>query len=564
MGLPTFARQELRDRFTRAFSFALSTKKALPTVCMFDLMQAVKYLDKSILTKGEAIDYFVDRIKYILLSKESFIQKLVVFVDTKPIPVKRMVEHKKRYKNREKLSAKKGPYLGKDDNSLLPDWSQFSANYKLLQRELYPRLFNALMQLTLKPGQIIILSGFPGRSRFETIYGEKPWEAKRSLRDNQVRVVKFWDEDELPITKKQEQEDPDLYNRTYTYEHVAPCEQFPNGAHIRSEWEAAKCGHISEADIRMFHFEHWFQHENILFYINDGDVFAIGLLYAYERWQGSVVGGKPVFRNKHIACLPFKGDNRGVLIDGRPPEFEYCNLNKLFKLVREYKPFREAQVQNPAATMALLLIMAESDFFKDYCEGIGVQKGVWPVFFDNIAIFTHLIQLSEAVPPSTRTERKAVLDEELFRKFIYFVYLTKYEKKINNPQPTFELLVKASGTDAKGRPKPTHQPPDRNTARLWARQIMWNFLYWKNGPLGFYPDPFKTVDGIPYYPYVKDEQSGEYKMVDFVAADTEPIDDVFLQHMVGYKKRARAEGLIENQRDPEDLSEMKKRVTRLA
>jgi len=238
--------------------------------------------------------------------------------------------------------------------------------------------------------------------------------------------VKTWKPEELPITPEYEKTDPELYHRAYIVENVAPCPEFPQGEFLfshkylmedgnnfflcwgrnnffitkgalrRAEWEAGKTD-ISEADLRMFYFEHWFKDDHILYVLNDGDIFSIGTLYAYERLVSIQPNGSYVFRNQHSACMPYKKtkDNE-FFSEDNIPKYEYIDFNKFYELVNEYQPMRDAGVQNPVVTLVFLLIMAGSDFFKDFLKGMGSQTVVWKVFFSNIIIFSHL---STTPPP---------------------------------------------------------------------------------------------------------------------------------------------------------------------
>ena len=76
--------------------------------------------------------------------------------------------------------------------------------------------------------------------------------------------------------------------------------------------------------------------------------------------------------------------------------------------------------------------------------------------------------------------------------------------------------------------------PDRNTIRLWFRQILWNARYWKNGPLGHYPNPFEYWYDLPYYPYQR-LPDGKYKMTNVVSSIPKPVDTVFNQHLYAYR-----------------------------
>ncbi len=558
MGLPTDERKYLRETFAAAFSFAL---KGNPTVAIVDFMQYVKAIGKDIATKDQMIAYFVKNVQFLLMDKESTFKTVIVLVDGKPHPVKRMIEHKRRYGKKELFDAKKGPYLPKNGTDLIPgydEWIRFAGNYKLLRRELYPELFNAFMSCSFfmpRQGQTLILSGFPGRSAWENtnVGGEEEggrWD-NPGRNQGKVRVVKFWQPDELPITSAMEKMDPDLYHRCYVLENVAPCTEFPKGALRRQEWEPGKST-ISEADLRMFWFEHFYPKDHVCFFLNDGDIFSIGLLYAYER----VIGIDPEtncfrFRNKHSVCMPYKKtkDNE-FFAEGQVPWSEYVDLDVFYQLVSDMDQMKKVGVQNHALTLVFLLIMAGSDFFQDYLKGMGSQNVIWKVFFANIYAFRHMVQLSQGVVGDTRTKRTLVVDEDLFRQFIYLCYLEKYEKselkKLKVDKLTLRELRERTQVDAKGAPKEDvdYHLPNRNKIRLWCRQVEWNLLYWKNGPLGYEPDPFELWRGIPYFPYWRDPKNkNKPRLIDVVASEPKPVDGVYEQHLyrtrVVNKKRPR-------------------------
>jgi hypothetical protein len=564
MGLPTPEREFLRKSFAAAFSFKV---KGDPTVAIMDFMQFVKVIPEGILTKDNMLSYFVGKVRNIMLAPGSTIRVMIVIVDGKPHPVKRMVEHEGRYKNANVYSSKQAPLLPKRAIDLIPtEWIRFAGNYKLLQRELYPELFNAFVEcryFTPKSGQAIVLSGFPGRSQWETVYGDNPWSMKSTNEAGKVLTVQTWKPEELPITAEYERMDPHLYHRVYMIENIAPCKDFPNGAIQRTEWEDAR-NDISEADLRMFYFEHWYQNESILFLLNDGDIFSIGTLYAFERLKAIQPDGTYVFRNKHMVCMPYKKtkDNE-FFTEDNIPKHEYIDLNKLYELINEYDPMKAASVQNPVATMVFLLIMAGSDFFKDFLMGMGSQTVIWKVFFANIAHFTHMVQLSHGLVGHTRTKRVLIVDEDAFIQFIYLCYLEKYEKaelkKRKVSKLTFKQLKERTQTDAKGAPKEDARfhLPNRNTIRLWCRQVEWNLLYWKNGSFGILPDPFEMWYGLPYYPYWRDpSKKNKPVMVTMVASQPKPVDTVYDQNLY----RTRILGKKRPRETPEEVAYRQQQV----
>lgn len=542
MGLPTFARKYLKETYTDAFSFSAPDGSGKPTVCVYDLMKDLKYMPENIQTLGDAIIYLVSKIKYVLL-KIPTIRVIIVCVDRRPPPVKRMVTHTGRYKSKDVFETKGGPYLPRLMKDLIPSpWIRFAGNYKLLQREFYPRLFNAFMDgqhIVPSPGQMIVLHGFPGYTEWITVYGQKNHHIGTNER-GQIEQVHHWKVDgELPITKGMEREDPDMYNRVYVIENVPPCAQFPNGYLRKEEWKEAK-NDISEADGAMFYYDHWFQNENILFICNDGDIFSYALLYSSERTTA-----QNTFRNNHFICIPYKKikDNE-FFAPGQIPAYEYIDVNRLYVLVKEDACMKAAGVQNNVLTLVFLLIMAGSDFFKEYMKGLGAETVIWKVFFGNLKMFSHMVQSSKSVTPSTRTPRVIVLDEDMFRIFTHYCYIQKYgktaRKKAKTDDLTYDMLQNHTRKGANGEKDSDYHLPDRNKIRLWARQVEWNLLYYKNTPFGneHSPNPFEMWDGLPYYPYVKEGlETGKPEMTTVVSAKRKPIDEVYSQHMYANKKK---------------------------
>ncbi len=438
------------------------------------------------------------------------------------------------------------------------EWIRFAGNSKLLRRELYPELFNAFLACDfLGPGQRLFLSGFPGRSRYVSAApagggGERGWEEQHHHMDvigNRVLQVQPWDADELPITKAMERADPDLYHRVYYVMHVPPRAPGEAPGALHGEWVEAK-NDISEADLRMFYFDHFFQHEHIIFHLNDGDVFSIGLLYAYERIAGiaPVLDNqtglhtghvKYMFRNWHTVCMPYKltikeeeqaAEREHLKLNhGRAEEF--IDLDMMYNLVQSYPRFKEARVSNHVAMLVFMLIMAGTDFYTKL-YGMGMQKVVWKVLFDKLELFTHMVQLSESLPPCTRTKRTIVLDEDAFIQFVHFCYLEKHGGS----------AAKAKANKAKDA---RAHMPDQNAIRVRARSVLWNLLYWKNGPLGHVPNCFELWYDVPYFPYYRPPRS-KAVLCNVVASRPKPVDEIYAQHMrnpvVAIRAPQRAQG----------------------
>lgn len=537
MGLPTFVRNYLRTKYLPAFTFEL---KSNPTIAIYDLMQDLKYLPDEITTLDSAINFFISKIKAILYKNGTSIRTIIVLVDRKPPPVKRMVTHGARYKDKDVLKGK-GPFLPENGNDLIPTpWIRFAGNYKLLQRELYPRLFNAFIDgnhIVPKPGQSIILHGFPGISEWVTVYKQQPHVLNTNFAGQELHLHKWNVATELPLTKEREQNDPDLYNRIYIIENVAPSPQFPVGYMRKEEWVEAK-NDISEADGAMFFYDHWFQNDEILFMCNDGDVFAYGLAYSSER-----VTMNNTFRNVHRVRIPNKTVDDFFEKDDRP-KYEYVDFNALYCMVKEDPEMKAAGVQNHVMTLVFLMIMAESDFFKGHMKGVGKDKFVWKTFLSSMSVFRHMVQSSKGVVPSTRTPRAIYLDEDLFRIFVNYCYVEKYGKSARkslkrkpDANLTYDELAEQCKKGANAQKDAEYHMPSRNKIRLWSRQVLWNLYYYRNTPFGneHSPDPFEKLDDLPYYPYVMDEKTGKYEMSNVVCARQKPIDEVFAQHL--YRNR---------------------------
>lgn len=532
MTLPSEVKKLLMEEFGGAFSASLTMElgKGMPTVAIVDFMMFVKYIPpEGVHIRSQLIDYFVSRTIQVLIVHPS-IETLIILVDGKPLDAKRAVAHKKRHLEHgiQPLPTDGGPYLPRRDQDAIMQaehWTAFSKNYLLLRRELYPLLFNAFMSLPiskLRTFQRIVLSGFPGRSAWQTVHASAPWEAPRDDQNRQY-VVQHWEN--LPITEALEREDPDLYHRAYVLEHR------PEGM-VQYEWIAGKSD-ISEADIRMFWFAHFYPRHHILFHLNDGDVFSIGLLYAQERLKAIAPTERTyVYENWHTVMLPNKSTEEGR------PKYTYVDLNKFYALVREYPPMREAGVQNHAATLVALISMAGCDFFNKFLHEMGFKKIIWKTFFNYIALFPKMFMMSEFIPapaPGTRSYRTIVIDEEAFAKYVRLCFSTKYNKdltrkKLKRAPKVSDIKIRA-GKTAQGiaRDDIRFAFPTENETRAYGRAVLWVLEYWKNGVMGFLPNCMELYYGMPYYPFWINPATKEPEFITLVCPRSKPIDEVFTQ-----------------------------------
>lgn len=567
MGLPTDRRKWLRRTFRTAWKEMLHLKEgeAPPGVALVDFMQFIKVIgDDKVTTLEQARRYFVRKVRDLMLdnSRTHRIHTCVVMVDLAPLPVKRLVEHSERYAKKDVLSAKGGPYLPVAWNENIPlPWIRFAGNYKLLQRELYPRLWNDFITcryFTPAPGQTLILSGFPGRSLHVPVWNTNPERGMHT--ETEWRVCEWNEKEDLPLKAAHEEADPDLYHRTYRVFHEPPNAAHPQGHIHVSEWEAARCT-LVEVDYRMFWFDRFWPNEHLVFYCNDGDVFSVGGLYARERltqvpsYEAAGPGGELIrrgdyhFRNRHTVCLPYKStEKRHEHDDLSQPAYDWINLNEFYEDVCEYTPFREAHVQNPMATLVFLLILCESDYVKKFLYRMGADTIIWPVFFDNLPQFAHLVQVTDLSGfHLTAQRRQVILDEEMFRLFVRFCYVAKTTHKKDGLTPrdhkvrrlSYADIKKRTMTDSKGKPQAERRNhmPESEEIRLRCRQIEYNLTLWRNGPLGFEPDPFEEWFGLPYYPYARDPATGKPKMVDAVSPRQRCLDEAFAANL--YRMRVR-------------------------
>ncbi len=548
MGLGSEERNQLRIRYAKAFSFSCTIEASIAIV---DFMQFVKVINPDALTVGDLVNYFVGKIKELAL-KNSNLQEVIVIVDKAPHPVKRMVEHKKRYEKANVLEAINGKaYLpakltdmlpgkaGADSREKQAEWLRFAGNYKLLQRELYPRLYNAFMfDFIPRCGQKLILCGFPGYSEFVDAVEPGAWYVKEDPNGRGYYVPAPWRA--FPITEEMEKEDEDLYNRVYIVEHGYPNDVDPQGPIYRSEWEAAK-NDISEADISVFWFLHFYQQHNVVIHINDGDAFSIGLLQAQERVLAQCANGKYEFKNIVMLCLPYKVEDKEGFF-ARKPQYEWVDLNIFYDLVMNHPDFVSGGVQNPAATLVFLLILSETDFFKNFLKGIGTPL-IWKTFFEDLPTYSHMVMMSHTVPPDHRAPRDIVIDEELFIKFCAMCIIAKHEKTLVKKakveeEVTYDKLVAKVNASKMCEKDEEYKFPGRNKRRLWCRKVGWNMRYWKQNVQGHPEDPFKQWHGENYYPFVKKED-GTYEEVDYVSTKPEPVEEKWEQHMYGRRKRSR-------------------------
>ena len=556
MGITTKARNRYRNGYIGSFDYEQPNftdpetprqNKNTSVVELIDMMQFIKGIHKDIMTLDHMIHYLLNQVKQELYPRNG-IDHVVVQVD-KVVHhvVKALICHTKRYKDKTRYEVEEGPYLPQDGNGLLPDdWMAFAGNRKLLQREFYTRLFNAFIDVNTihpGPGQSIILDGFPGRSQLIKTHEVAAWEAGYSGATVR-RMVVPWNWNEIPTSKQAlfrwqewEDEDPDMYNRVFVVKGHAPSPQHPRGHVTVEEWDEATNA-VGEADLRLFYYDHFFRNHDQMICINDGDAIPISLLYAHER----KVGNKWV--NTQWLKLK-KGGKAGTLLEDNKPRYEYINVNSLYDSIMKDEDFVEAGVQNPVATMVFLTVFCETDFVKGHMKGIG-KDAMWDLFMEpqNLKKFSHLVQLSTATVPDTRTPRRVVIDEDLFFIWIGYCYAKKYgksalkmaKKKGVTAKEVLPLLKDRCSKDGKGKPKEdeNYHFPNRNLMRRWCRWILWNMQYWINGMRGVdkQPNEFEIYRGHSYYGFMKDPETGKAIEAPCVSAKQKRVDTVYRRNFL--------------------------------
>lgn len=374
-----------------------------------------------------------------------------------------------------------------------------------------------------------------------------------ALKESMQKLV-AWESKWLPITKAQEQEDPDLYNRVYYVEAVPPGvdHRFPNGFLKTDEWPEAR-NNVGEADLAMMFFDRFYPEFDQVIDINDGDILPIGLLYADERLQANT------WRNRQLIQLPIRegnkkkkkkkdpsGEPEAVIVDAPQllakdkPKYTYCDLNVLYSRVCDDPLFGNHGVQNHVLTLVLMIVLSGTDFFKDSFGGIGIQNTVWRTLTGKLGVLHHLIQSTKNIIPDPYALRDIVLDETAWRRLAYWVYVEKHGKTVRRKNKG-ELSMKLLKVHLNKRKRETERFPDRNLVRRWGRQVLWNIRYWKNGvryqtdkagkAINF-PDPFLKVNGESFYGYELDHSTNSLRYSVRVSTRTPPVDEVYSQHFL--------------------------------
>lgn len=447
------------------------------------------------------------------------------------------------------------------------NWSRYTANRKLVQRELFPLLYNALLQdryYVPLPGEQLFVHGLPIQWRYIKRHDRPSW-----LDENPDVVYDEGIPELVPrarIKPSHERKDPDIYNRVLVITKCrTPAPAAGGGGQgswytHRYEWKEAKSS-FGEADLGIVYYWRFFRDSPHVIYMNDGDALPILLMHSFDR----LVNG--VFTQDMWLCKPRRGaskietkrkkrakkardkwtaqdeqDERELQarvdayggtktwhqIEKQRPKRKFININKLFYDIMSDPQF-DGVVQNPVAFYVCSIIMSGTDFFpktRSFLPGIGVEKKIWPTLFANAAEFSHMFQCSLAIPPDPTATRDVVVDCEAFVRFCQLCYATHVPVRTNR-----NIMSTAR----------KHEALDDRKMRVYARRLLHNALYITNGYrpeyTERYPDAYAVDEaGVSVFGF---DRNG-----DLAASVSEeypfPIDEVFSRHherMIVTKKR---------------------------
>jgi len=562
MTLPTIIKELIKKRYGKAWS---TTAPNNVHVVAKDMMQHIKgTLPDSILTVNDLLSHLT-RIVRLELSRRNGCSTVIICFDTKTVDVKSIVEYGTRKEwrckhckklpqntfasmcgkncvNLKPLKFEDGPHLPLDHSMPLPvkpkEWMRFAADSRNLRRELYPILMNCFLEggcFVPLPGQTVILYGLPCKTQVVPIHNQSQWNAGFNASAETTReILVKWrldsssvdDEyrrfDSVPISNGYLAKNPDMYNQVYGIENV-------NNMIYRRKM-SEMFNRIPEADNSIFFFMKFYPKLNYMVDINDGDAISIGLLRVLEDF----VAGECLV-DRYIALPNRKKPKPGELYYSH----DYINIVKLIQLIEADVQYTAANVANPVATLVFLIILGKTDFFKNFCKGIGYKtqykedeakrakqrEGIWDTFHARLPTFSHMVQwnIRDMIADPT-VERRIIIDEQLFMLFTQYCYWHKYGKTDDVDFASVRAHCK------KFKNKQNHMPT-KQQMMLWVRQVDWNLQYWLNDCRDIRVDPFKAVDGEPYYGYVKKTMSISKR----VHATQQPVDEVYKRHF--YKRR---------------------------
>jgi hypothetical protein len=521
-------------------------------VVILDFMQFVKHIDKDCKTVRDVL------MKWIHIIKSFYhhnVNCVILCFDRGTPPVKYIHCHGKRYSKVKRFTVDDSPVISCNLDKNLErcgvndsNWIRFAGNQKLLQREIYPLLWNMLIDpeyFSLRPGQMLVTHGLPSKIHQYTINNGPVWGRENAFvrNDTDFKPVK-WSSDERfgdwPITQTQEDNDPDMYRRVFKIIGV------PDGTGMFIEEAPEWKNDIKEADNAVFYYQHFdeFKYRPTIICINDGDAISISVLQSHER-----VNAQGEFVNQQYICLKYREPKeareereKDPFSRGKPPpRWEYCDVNKLHAMIDEDPIFVDSQVSNPQLSFVMLNILSGSDFFTDYCKGIG-KKIIWETFLQSASQFSHLVQWHAcSLEPDPYAFRRAVVDEQCFEQFTYYIYLNKYGKTVRKKNKG-NLDFKKLESYCSNLKKKENQLPTQRMCKMFARHLGWNIQYWLNAPRNIIIDPFEKWRGMSYWGYQQSSATQESEVSFVFSPKQKPMDESYKRNLRKRKRKTTRPG----------------------
>ena len=520
---------------------------------VIDFMQFVKHVKVEHQTLRDILNEWLRLIRD--LYRES-VECVVLCFDRGTPQVKSLICHGKRYEKVDRFTDADSPVLTCNlDTPLVQTklgtspWMRFAGNQKLLQRELYPLLWNLLINpntFPLRPGQMLVLHGLPSRLQPVTVYQGALWENAYAHRDQSFKPIP-WSLDghfgNWPLTAEYEANDPELYSRVFKVVGI------PGGTFV--EREPRYENSILEADNAVFWYQHFPEFRDLptMIHINDGDAVSIALLQSHDR-----VNEKSQFYNEQYICLKYvesaKDKKEREKLPGQrgkpPPHWEYCDVNKLHTMLDHDPVLLKSGVSNPQLAFVMLNILPGSDFFdKKYRKGIGPQF-IWDTFFTCANQFSHLVQWHiHGLPRDPLAYRRCIVDETLFEQFTYYIYVNKHGKAVRK---------KTGGNLDLVQLRAHKRLPSERQCKQFARQLGWHLQYWLNAARNIYVDPFERYENMSYWTYQKNPYTQEPEVTLVFSPKQKPMDEAYKRNLLKRKRKEKP------QQDQGIAQEQKKRA----
>lgn len=434
------------------------------------------------------------------------------------------------------------------------NWDKYTANRDLVRRELYPIIYNALLNdkyYKPKPGEQLIVHGLPVTQIFRRNMAVN-WMDQDVIYDQGIPEL-------IPcprITPDYEKKHPDLYKNVMVIAHG-----------LKYQWNAAS-NDIGEADLAITQYWRFFPNDDHLIYMNDGDALPILLLHAADRkvngvflkdlWLCKPRKGKSEKEKKRLArekkpphkwtekdhrdqkklqkiVDSYGGTKTWAQIEAERPKEVYININKLYDDILADPKL--CDVQNPIVFYVGAILLSGTDYFvgvpgKSFLPGLGVQNKIWPILFNNTKEFSHLFQSSLDVAPDATQWRNIVIDDDAFVHFCHLCYL-----EANHEDSMENVRKRILATNYSSR-----VPLSDEQLRACSRNLLFDFLYKQNaGRPGFerFPNIFQKDDqGKSCFGYNEDGT----KTTD-IGSYPFPVDEVYSKFFYVEQKQERLKRL---------------------